>query len=659
VKLFLALFINIYIRFTNQKVERSENDSGWRSPINDITRLKIQEKNTLASKEVVLGISSYYHDSSCSIIINGKVSYAAQEERFTREKNTSAFPHHSLRNGLITLGLEISDVTKISYFENPELKYNRIKQQIHAQSFVSSYKLITNIFWRLWKFHIRFRKTLNRDLLKAGFSRDFLLTNPVIFSNHHLSHALSAYVPSQYLSANVIVIDAVGEYATTSIWKANGNSLQLLKYINFPNSIGMLYSAITYFCGFKVNSGEYKLMGLAPYGEPKYTNLILSNLIDIAEDASYRINDEFLTYFSKSEILNEEKFEGLLGFSKRSPESEITQEYMDLAASMQEVLNIYLEKLSNYSWELNPSENLCLAGGVALNCVTNGHIDRSTYYENIWIQPAAGDAGTSLGAAFLAATNEFSHKSTSSKLHENDGMHGAFLGTAYSDSQIEKTLMEYGFVYEKLSSHEIYSNAAQCILKNSTIGWFQGRMEFGPRSLGARSILANPTDPQGQTRINLKIKYRESFRPFAPAMLKKNAITYFEKVRADKYMLFVSFLKPEFRFEVSTTGNLKDVALIRSAFPSITHVDYSARVQVVDQESPLFELLEILSKYDIPMVVNTSFNVRGEPIVESPKDALFCFMATDLDFLFLGSFFLSKQSQFLDKNIFMKKFEND
>jgi len=646
--------VTVYIRlFTSKQSKLASCD--WKIPIYGNTEIKVRG-NLFNSREVVLGISSYFHDSSCTIIVNGKIEFAAQEERFTREKNTSAFPHQSIKLGLKTLGLDLNDITTICYFENPQLKFKRIREQIRSISFIAAYKMVKTIFWRLWKFHIRFNSTLKKDLHLCGFSNKFLKSNPIIFSNHHLSHALSAFVPSPFLNANIIVIDAVGEYATTSIWKANNNHITLLRSINFPNSIGMLYSAITYFCGFKVNSGEYKLMGLAPFGKPTYVKLILSNLIEIYSDSSFKINSSFLTYFSGTKIINELRLEKLFGFPRRLPESEIAQEYMDLAASMQEVLNQYVEKLCRYSLELNKSENLCLAGGVALNCVTNGHIDRTSIFQNIWIQPAAGDAGTSLGAAILVATNDYTHKDLG---QESDAMQGAFLGTGYSNSEIEEVLQNHSFVYEKLSSEELLERATECIQRNNIVGWFQGRMEFGPRSLGARSIIANPTDPNGQSRINLKIKFRESFRPFAPAMLQNSAEKYFESIRADKYMLFVSFFRPEFRYKVISEGKLNDVSLIRSAFPSVTHVDYSARVQVVDNESPIFDLLLNLEKRDIPMVVNTSFNVRGEPIVESPKNALYCFMATDIDDLFLGNFYITKSKQTLDRNLFVNSFDKD
>jgi carbamoyltransferase len=607
--------------------------------------------------EIVVGICSYFHDSSVTIISEGQIQYAAQEERFNRIKNSSSFPTQSLRKGFEMLAIKPSDVTKIVYYEDPKLKLVRLSNQISSGQPLNSINIIKQNLRRIISIHLLFKYSFSRDLKAVGFTRKLQKSLSVEYSEHHLSHAASAFLPSNFDSACIVVVDAVGEMESTTIWEANREQLRKIASINFPYSIGMFYSAMTYYCGFKVNSGEYKLMGLAPFGTP---NLItrLEKIFKFSDLGVIEINQDCLTYYSTNEIVNINAIEKILGFPKRDPDGPILKHYMDLAASVQKMLNLYMLQICKHAQSLTSQKNLCLAGGVALNCVSNGKLLESGIFDNVWVQPAAGDGGTSLGAAIFNSSVKI-HPSDSVDGEKLDLMKGSFLGTSYSDTEIEAALEEFRLIFTKVSTKQMLSECAQDIQNQKVIGFFQGRMEFGPRSLGARSILGNPQDPLGQKKINLKIKFRESFRPFAPAMLLKTAQKYFYPHTWDNYMLFTSYIKDVFRSDTSFSGNLDDVNLTRSPFPSITHIDFSSRIQIVSKLSPLYELLKELEKFDLPMVINTSFNVRGEPIVESPKDAVRCFMATDLDSLYIGNYIVRKENQILSRENFMLTFEPD
>ena len=629
---FIAVVLVIWIRFFQKKTPKSKY-LDWNKETFSHS-FKDSEPD-----QITLGISSYFHDSSVTFVKNDEILWAAQEERFNRIKNTNAFPRESMLRAFKDLNISTREISKIVYFEDPNLKFQRIKNQIQSTNFFGSYKIVKENLARIIKYHIFFNRQFTKDLLDIGFSLK-QISNSLYFSNHHLSHAISAFKPSPFIESAVVVVDAVGEDDTVSIWHATALQIDRKRSISFPNSLGMFYSAFTHFCGFNVNSGEYKLMGLSPFGIPVYKELILEHVLLKGKNGFFTINPDFLTYENSTEMYSESKLEKLLGLKKREPESMITQEYMNLASSVQEVLNECMIELICYAKKLTGSNNLCLAGGVALNCVANSRIYESKIFEGLWVQPAAGDAGTSLGAAMF-----FGKKKETSFDPTEDSMKGAFLGSQYSNEEIEEVLQSNQLVYSRLEDENIIENCVSSLQNYRVVGWFQGKMEFGPRSLGARSIIANARDPYGQKRINMKIKFRESFRPFAPALLKKTADHYFRMPKNDKYMLFVAWLKSEFQIKNSKTGNLSDVGLIRSKFPSITHMDYSARLQVVDKCSPIFNLISHSTKKGIPIIVNTSFNVRGEPIVESPLNAIICFMTTEMDDLFIGNFHLKKESQ--------------
>lgn len=591
----------------------------------------------------ILGISAYYHDSAAALIKDGEIIAAAQEERFCRQKHYADFPRQAIEYCLRAAGISLEQVDHIVFYDKPFLKFERLLETYHAFA-PSGFRAFATAM-PLWLKEKLFQKRLLtrqlQELAPALAVRDKLL-----FSEHHLSHAASAYYPSPFDRALILVMDGVGEWATTSVMLGEGRDIRVLQEMHFPHSLGLLYSAFTYFCGFKVNDGEYKLMGLAPYGEPKYVDLIREHLIDIAEDGSFRLNMRYFNYCTGL-TMTSRHFERLFGRGPRLPEAEITQMDMDLACSIQQVAEEVILKIAGAIRREYDVENLCLAGGVALNSVANGKLLRTKLFKNIWIQPAAGDAGGALGAA-LAGAHLFRQQPRVQHAAA-DGMQGGYLGPAFSDDEIQHVLDAQGIKYQRLPQHELIASAAQALACDKVIGWFQGRMEFGPRALGNRSILGDPRSARTQSLMNLKIKLRESFRPFAPSVLAEDAADYFELGQDSPYMLLVAPVQPARRRELSAQqrelAGIARVHALRSDIPAVTHIDYSARVQTVSAASnPLYYALisrfKALTGY--ALVVNTSFNVRDEPIVCTPQDALNCFFKTAMDELYIGSFRLTK-----------------
>ena len=609
----------------------------------------------------ILGISAYYHDSAATILIDGKIIAAAQEERFTRKKHDSSYPFNAINFVLKYSNLKLSKVDQIIFFEKPFLKFERLLETYLAfapRGFKSFSKAIP-----IWLKEKLFQKKLLLNELKKH-DHKFKDDKKIFFSEHHLSHAASAFYPSPFEEAIILTADGVGEWATTTVAIGKKNSLEIKKEIHFPHSIGLLYSAFTYYIGFKVNSGEYKLMGLAPYGSPKYYNLIIKNLINIKKDGSFRLNLKYFNYTTGLTMTND-LFDKLFGFKRRNPEKEkLTQFHMDIAASIQKVIEEVVLKLTLSLKNEFKIKNLCLAGGVALNCVANGKILKEKIFENIWIQPASGDAGGSLGAALALWYLE---NKKNRKVNPNDDMNGSFLGPEYSQKQIEKELKSLGAKFESLSEDMLIGKTAAALSSGNAIGWFQGRMEFGPRALGARSILGDPRSPVMQKNLNLKVKFRESFRPFAPSVLKNNMSDWFEMTVDSPYMLFVANVKKDKIIKMSEEENklfgIEKLNVKRSKIPAVTHVDYSARIQTVDKKNNT-KYYKLLKKFKdltgCPVLVNTSFNVRGEPIVNTPRDAFNCFMSNELDALVIGNCFLDKTKQDHNlKNINKKSFELD
>ena len=598
----------------------------------------------------ILGISAFYHDSAATIVLDGKIVAAAQEERFTRIKHDSSFPNNAVEFVLKFSNLKLSDVDHIVFYEKPFLKFERLLETYVAfapRGFAQFVKAMP-----IWLRDKLFQKKMLLNLLKEH-DDNFKDENKMLFSEHHLSHAASAFYPSPFNEAVVLTADGVGEWATTTVAVGKGNKLNMKKEIHFPHSLGLLYSAFTYYTGFKVNSGEYKLMGLAPYGEPKYYNQIKDNLIDIKNDGSFRLNQDFFNYATGLTMTND-KFHNLFGKRPRnSKEDKITQFHMDIAASIQKVTeDIMLSLAISLRQEFN-IPNLCLAGGVALNCVANGKILKEKIFDNIWIQPAAGDAGGSLGAA-LAFWHIEQNKER--KISNTDDMQGSYLGPQYSQQEVEKKLNDLGAKFEILNEENLINRVTEDLSKGNVIGWFQGRMEFGPRALGARSIIGDPRSPSMQKNLNLKIKYRESFRPFAPSVMREDLSDWFEMDCDSPYMLFVSDVAPNKRRTMTKDEKalfgINKLNVKRSEIPAVTHVDYSARIQTVHKEtnSKYYKLLsEFKKKTGCPVLVNTSFNVRGEPIVNTPEDAFNCFMGTELDILAIGNCYLNKEGQ--DKSL--------
>ncbi len=593
----------------------------------------------------ILGISAFYHDSAACLLGDGKIIAAAQEERFTRIKHDSNYPYNAINFVLKFEKIKLNQVEKIIFFEKPFLKFERLLETYVAfapKGFASFAKSVP-----LWIREKLFQKNFLFTKLKQHDST-FVNQDKIMFSEHHLSHAASAFFPSPFNEAVILTADGVGEWATTTIAVGKGNKIEIKKEINFPHSIGLLYSAFTYYAGFKVNGGEYKLMGLAPYGEPKYEKLILENLIDIKEDGSFRLNQKYFDYATGLTMTNNH-FDDLFRSKPRNPKKDkISQFYMDIAASIQKVTENLMIRLAKSLSNEYKIKNLCLAGGVALNCVANGKILKENIFDNIWIQPAAGDAGGSLGASLVYWYNELcNERITSTK----DSMNCSYLGPEYSDEEIENILKSIGANYKKTTKENIIDYTTNKIIQGKVIGWFQGKMEFGPRSLGNRSILGDARSPEMQKKLNLKIKFRESFRPFAPSVLLEKASEWFDINIESPYMLLVTNVKKDKLVDnLNNSQNVKGLEklnLVRSQIPAVTHVDYSARVQTVtDKNGIYYELIkDFYKKTNCPVIVNTSFNVRGEPPVNTPIDAYKCFMATDLDILIMGSFIIEKENQ--------------
>ncbi len=593
----------------------------------------------------ILGISGYYHDSAAALVIDGKIIAAAQEERFSRKKHDPSFPHHAVNYVLSEAGILLADIDYVAFYDKPFLKFERLLETYvaHAPKGLRSFSMAMSVWLREKLFQ---KDLLHQELKKIDkkFNREKLL-----FSEHHFSHAASAYYPSPFDEAIVLTLDGVGEWATTTVGIGKGNKLDIIKEIHFPHSLGLLYSAFTYYTGFKVNSGEYKLMGLAPYGEPKYKNIILDQLIDVKADGSYRLNQKYFNYATGLTMTNK-KFSQLFGQNPRKPESEnITPFHMDIAASIQAVTEeVMLLMTQNLAQEFS-IPNLCLAGGVALNCVANGKILKQGLFKNIWIQPAAGDAGGALGAALAVWHKELDNPRQTT---QTDTMQGAYLGPQYSQAQIEQALSACGGIFETVPEDKMIELTAQALTQEKTIGWFQGRMEFGPRALGARSIIADPRSKTMQKNLNLKVKYRESFRPFAPSVLREDVDKWFELDADSPYMLFVADVQPAHRIsmtpEEQALFGIDKLNISRSNIPAVTHIDYSARIQTVDKNTnqKYHALITKFKEYtQCPMLINTSFNVRGEPIVATPEDAFRCFMGTDIDMLVIGNSVLYKHQQ--------------
>ena len=600
----------------------------------------------------ILGISAYYHDSAASIIIDGKIIAAAQEERFTRKKHDSSYPFHAIEFVLKYSNLQLSEVDQIIFFEKPFLKFERLLETYVAfapKGLLSFCKAIP-----IWLKDKLFQKKMLFSELKRH-DNNFKDQKKIFFSDHHLSHAASAFFPSPFEEAIVLTADAVGEWATTTVAIGNSNNLEIKKEIHFPHSLGLLYSAFTYYTGFKVNSGEYKLMGLAPYGTPIFEKKIIDNLIDIKEDGSFRLDQTYFNY-ATGLTMTSKKFHNLFGKEPRNSKTDqLNQFHMDIAASIQKVTEDIMLRIAKSLKKEFKISNLCLAGGVALNCVANGKILKEKIFDNIWVQPAAGDAGGSLGAALALWHIE---NNNPRNININDDMQGSYLGPEYSQSEIEYQLDKVGAKYKILTDDGLIDKTAIDLSRGEAIGWFQGRMEFGPRALGARSILGDPRSSQMQKNLNLKVKYRESFRPFAPSILKEDLSEWFDISVDSPYMLMVSNINNNKIIEMTEDQKqlfgIDKLNIKRSEIPAVTHVDYSARIQTVDKQTneKYYKLIKkFKDKTNCPVLVNTSFNVRGEPIVNTPLDAFKCFMGTDLDNLAIGNCYLSKK----DQNPLLKK----
>lgn len=604
----------------------------------------------------ILGISAFYHDSAAALVDdNGNIIAAAQEERFTRQKHDSRFPVHAVQYCLQEANLPSEEIDSVVFYDKPFIKFERLIETYlaFAPRGFRSFKMAIPV----WIKEKLFQKKLLKDELEKLFpNQDW--NSRLLFAEHHQSHAASAFFPSPFQEAAVLTMDGVGEWATTSVSIGKGNNLETLKEIHFPHSLGLLYSAFTYYTGFKVNSGEYKLMGLAPYGEPKFSQLILDELLDLKDDGTFRLNMKYFDYCTGLTMTNGH-FEKLFGLPVRTPEQLLTQDHMDIAASIQSVTEEIVLRLTRSIAKETGMKNLCLAGGVALNCVANGKILRDGKFKNIWIQPASGDAGGALGAALTA---HYLHKKAERKISNGmDAMQGSYLGPTFTQSDIETRLIKIGAKFKSLSEDEMLQATAQALARGDAVGWFQGRMEFGPRALGGRSILGDPRSKTMQKTLNLRIKYRESFRPFAPSVLREHASDWFELNGDSPYMLLVAdVLKKRQRSMTDTQKNLFGIEKLnvpRSDIPAVTHVDYSARIQTVHKETnPAYhKLISAFHKLtECPVIVNTSFNVRGEPIVCTPEDAFRCFMGTDMETLVLGNCILFKKDQNPDLQISYK-----
>jgi carbamoyltransferase len=595
----------------------------------------------------ILGISAFYHDSAAALIEDGVVRAAAQEERFTRRKHDPDFPAAAVRYCLDNAGIGLSEIDHVAFYDKPFLKFERLLETYLA--FAPRGFRSFSMAMPLWIREKLFQKDLlAAELAKLGIKKSEALRK-LLFAEHHQSHAASAFYPSPFRRAAVLTMDGVGEWATTTLGHGEDNRLEITREIHFPHSLGLLYSAFTYYTGFKVNSGEYKVMGLAPYGTPKYAQTILDHLIDLKSDGSFRLDMQYFDYCTGLTMTNR-AFDTLFGAPARSPETLLTQRDMDLAASIQAVTEEVVLRLGRDIARTSGERSLCLAGGVALNCVANGKLLREGVFDDIWIQPAAGDAGGAVGAA-LAAYHDH-HKGERRVAAGLDGMQGAFLGPHYEQPDIERQLSAAGARFETLSEEQLIAQTADALAAGAGVGWFQGRMEFGPRALGGRSILGDPRAPDMQKRLNLKVKFRESFRPFAPSVLAERVADYFELDKPSPYMLLVADVVDGRRRKMTADEmalwGIEKLNVARSDIPAVTHVDYSARIQTVHQETnPRYHALitAFAARTGCPVLVNTSFNVRGEPIVGSPDDAFRCFMGTDLDVLAIGNCFLRKERQ--------------
>ncbi len=594
----------------------------------------------------ILGIAGYYHDSAAAILKDGEIIAAAQEERFSRKKHDARFPQHAIRYCLQEAGIELKDVEQIVFYDKPLVKFERLLETYlsYAPSGIRSFIQAMPV-WLKEKLYLK--STLKKEL--AALAGCKVKELPELgFAEHHQSHAASAFFPSPFEKAAVLCLDGVGEWATTSVWLGDGSELKSLWEIDFPHSLGLLYSAFTYYTGFKVNSGEYKLMGLAPYGEPKYVDLILDNLLDLKDDGTFRLDMSYFNYCTGLTMTND-KFAKLFGAPARTPETKISQKEMDIAASIQKVTEEVVLRLARTVQKETGCDYLCLAGGVALNCVANGVLLREGIFKDIWIQPAAGDAGGALGAAQVAWYGQHQGER---KVNGGDSMKGSYLGPRYESDVIRKELDAMGAKYVELDGDALTDQLVPVLEEENVVGWFQGRMEFGPRALGGRSIIGDPRSDKMQSVMNLKIKYRESFRPFAPSVLAERVSDFFVQDRPSPYMLIVAPIGEQIRFEMTDEQKklfgVEKLKVKRSKLPSITHVDYSARVQTVHEETNprYYQLLKKFDdKTDCGVLVNTSFNVRGEPIVCTPTDAYRCFMRTEMDYLVVENFLMDKREQ--------------
>ena len=602
-------------------------------------------------RQIILGISAFYHDSAASLLIDGEIIAAAHEERFTRKKHTAEFPVNAVRFVLDEAGIALDDVTVIAFYDKPYIKFERLLETYHAfapyglKSFMSAVPVWIK------------EKLFMKDMLKSEFEKLGTKIPQIVFPEHHLSHAASAFYPSPFADAAILTLDGVGEWATTTICHGTGKDIKILKELHFPHSIGLLYSAFTHYCGFKVNSGEYKLMGLAPYGNPDseekelFKKKTLENLVDVREDGSILLNQKYFDYATGLSMTNDDKWQELFGIPRRKSESDLNQSYMNMSLAIQEITEEVVIKLAKSAKELTKSDNIVLAGGVALNCVANGKLLREQIFKGLWIQPAAGDAGGSLGAALAAYYIHLNNERT--KIDKRDSMKGAYLGPEFGDVEIEKVARKYQAKFVKYDDFDkLCDKTADLLNGDIVIGWFQGRMEFGPRALGNRSILGDSRSPEMQKKLNLKIKYREGFRPFAPSVMEEEIKTFFDLDDITPYMLLVAPVQEKRRNKVPANYNslplYERLYHLRSDVPSITHVDFSARIQSVSKETNprYWQLIDTFrQKTGFGVIVNTSFNVRGEPIVCTPDDAFRCFMRTEMDYLVMGDYFFDKKEQ--------------
>ena len=593
----------------------------------------------------ILGISAYYHDSAACLVRDGEIIIAAQEERFTRKKHDYRFPKQAIAYCIKEAGISPKDIHLVAFYDKPFLKFERI-----LETYLHYAPLGIRSFFKAMPLWLKEKLWIKDIIAKEleGYDGD------ILFPEHHQSHAASAFYPSPFQQAAFLTLDGVGEWTTTSYGFGKNNTIDILGEIKFPHSIGLLYSAFTYYLGFKVNSGEYKVMGLAPYGEPKYVDTILNELIDLKADGSFKLNMKYFNYAAGLTMTNH-RYNKLFGGPPRKPESDLTQREMDIARSIQEVTNEVILRIAKHIKKETGENNICLAGGVALNCVANGILSREKIFDRIWIQPAAGDAGGALGAALFAW---YQYLGNNRVAGQEDAQKGSLLGPEFADEVIQEYLEKNGIAFERYSDDILIEKTADMLASEKVVGWFQGRMEFGPRALGARSILGDARSKNMQSKINLKIKFRESFRPFAPSVLEEKVSDYFEFEGESPYMLLIANVKKELRKEIPEDQKallgIDKLKILRSDIPAVTHVDYSARLQTVNTKSnPKYYafLKKFDEKYNCGVVVNTSFNVRGEPIVCTPEDAYHCFMKTDMDYLVIGNFILDKTKQSNMKNI--------